>query len=60
LENRIRQHRETKGLTQKELAEKVGMDRTYLNQIEQGKRKASLMMLERIAKALDVSVKDLF
>jgi transcriptional regulator with XRE-family HTH domain len=43
------------GLTQKELAEKVGMKQSAIARLESGNHNPSLAMLRRIADALDVS-----
>ncbi len=57
--NNVRDIRLKKGLSQEKLANMAEIDRTYLPDIEKGKRKVSLSVAERIAKALDVSLKDL-
>ncbi|MBE7443376.1 MAG: helix-turn-helix transcriptional regulator [Flavobacteriales bacterium] len=55
----IREVREAKGLTQIELANKIGSDRQYLYKIEAAKVSVTIAKLAIIAKALDVSLKDL-
>jgi DNA-binding XRE family transcriptional regulator len=55
----IRRLRETKGMTQEELADAVGMMRNNISRIEAAKHRPTLETLERIAKALRVSVADL-
>jgi DNA-binding XRE family transcriptional regulator len=55
----IRRLRETKGMTQEELADAVGMMRNNISRIEAAKHRPTLETLERIAKALKVSVADL-
>lgn len=52
--------RKKKKLSQEELAELANLHRTYIGQIESGKRNIALKNVEKIAKALGVSVKDLF
>lgn len=52
--------RKKKKLSQEKLAEKANIHRTYIGQIEQGKRNIALKNVAKIAKALGVSVKDLF
>ena len=42
------------------LANKAGVDRTYLGGVERGERNVGLKNVEKIAKALGVSVEDLF
>jgi DNA-binding XRE family transcriptional regulator len=55
----IRRLRETKGMTQEELADAVGMMRNNISRIEATKHRPTLETLERIAKALKVPVADL-
>lgn len=56
---RIRRLREEKGVTQEELAGAVGMMRSNISRIEAAKHRPTLETMERIAKALKVSVADL-
>ena len=46
------------GLSQEKLALKAGIDRTYLAGIESGKRNATITSIEKIVKALEVSMRD--
>ncbi|WP_374453730.1 helix-turn-helix domain-containing protein [Phenylobacterium sp.] len=55
----IRRLREERGLTQEKLAVDAGIDLTYLGGIERGKRNPSLLVIVRIAGALDVLPRDL-
>ncbi|MBK6645450.1 MAG: helix-turn-helix transcriptional regulator [Anaerolineales bacterium] len=57
-ENPIKVWREYRGLTQQQLADKAGISKPYLSQIETGKRKGTTDILSAIAKALDVSLDD--
>jgi len=57
---KVRQLRQARGLSQEELAFKAGVHRTYLGGIERGERNPSLKNIAAIAKALDVSLRDLF
>ncbi|HXW55523.1 MAG TPA: helix-turn-helix transcriptional regulator [Candidatus Cybelea sp.] len=41
-------------------ADLCGLDRTYLGGIERGERNVALVNLEKIAKALDLSLSELF
>jgi transcriptional regulator with XRE-family HTH domain len=60
LATRIRAGRERAGLTQQELANRVGITRVYVAKLEGGDRDApSLPVLERIAKALGMKLVDL-
>jgi len=56
----VRSRREELGLTQEDLAEKAGIHRTYLSDIERGTRNVSLVNIERLADALSLSLPDLF
>jgi len=57
---RIRNLRESRGISQEVLAEKSGLHRTYIGGVERGLRNPSLKSLQRIAKGLGVGVGDLF
>jgi transcriptional regulator with XRE-family HTH domain len=56
---KIRQLRQEKGLKQEEFAELAGIDYSYLNQLENGKRNPTVEMLDKIAKALDTTPENL-
>lgn len=57
---KVRQLRKSKGMTQEDLAFESKTDYSYINEIEAGKRNPSVSRLHAIAKALGVSVKELF
>ena len=57
---RLQTLRKERGLTQEELAFKVGVDRSYLGFVERGERNPTLIILYRIAKALKISLAELF
>ena len=52
--------REKLALTQEDLAEKAGIHRTYLSDIERGSRNVALINIERLAESLGVSLQELF
>ena len=52
----VRRLRKAGGLSQEDLAARVGIDMRYLGGIERGQENPSLGVLEQIAKALDVTV----
>lgn len=56
---RIKEYRHEKGLTQEDLAEKVGVSRVYVGYVEQGRNTPSIEILGKIAKALRVKLSDL-
>lgn len=41
------------GLNQKEFAEKVGLHRTYINEVETGKRNVSIQVFIKLCRAAD-------
>jgi transcriptional regulator with XRE-family HTH domain len=55
----IKKYRIDRKLTQEQLAELAGLHRTYIGSVERAERNLSLENLERIAKALKISPKDL-
>jgi len=58
--SRIKELRLGLKLTQEKLAFKAEVDKTYLNEVENGKRNISLINLEKIVKALEVSFEKFF
>ena len=59
LGKRIKKLRLRRGWTQVVMAEKIGIDRSFLADIERGKRNVSILNLDLIAKGLDVSISKL-
>jgi len=57
---RVRELRLARGLSQEEMAFKIGVHRTYLGGIERGERNPSLKNIAAIAMALDISLRELF
>ncbi len=57
-ENPVKVFREYRGMTQRALAEKVGVNTAYLSQIETGKRGGSTKVLRAVANALAVDLDD--
>ena len=55
----IRKLRNSKKLSQEELAFEAGIDRSYLSEIENGYKNLSVTMLAQIAAALKVDINDL-
>jgi transcriptional regulator with XRE-family HTH domain len=58
--NRIKELRAKKDLSQNDLAFYAGLDRSYLASVESGKRNVSIVNIEKITSALEVSLKDFF
>jgi transcriptional regulator with XRE-family HTH domain len=55
----VRAWRRCRGLTQAQLAERIGIDRSYLSNIETGQRRYDQPFLEAAAEALRCSPADL-
>ena len=56
---RLQEARKRAGLTQIELGEKAGLKQSYIFELEYGNTNITLRTLEKMAKALDVDVRDL-
>lgn len=48
----VRRLRKGADLSQEELAHEAGVDRTYVSQVERGKRNVTITVLARLARAL--------
>ena len=59
LGERIRKLRKQRGLTQVVFAERVGLDRSFIADVERGKRNISILNLDLIAKGFNVSLAQL-
>ena len=57
---RIKALRHELKLSQEALANKANVDRTYMTDVENGRRNISVEVLERIIDALDVSYSEFF
>lgn len=55
----LREIRKGKNLSQEDVANKSKLHRTYISDIERGARNVSLVNIEKIAKALKISLSDL-
>ena len=51
----VRKFREERGISQEELAFDCGLHRTYISGVERGVRNPTVVVLEKIAKALKVA-----
>ena len=51
----IRRLRRERGLSQEDLADEIGVHRTYMGGVERGERNLTLRSLERLAERLGVS-----
>ena len=58
--SRIKELRTELKLTQESLAFKAELDKTYVNEVENGKRNISIINLERLIHALEKDVQGFF
>ena len=59
LGQQIRKYRKVHGMSQEQLAEKIGISVTHMSHIETGNTKLSLQVFVDITRALDISADDL-
>jgi len=57
---RIKELRELTSMSQKDLAYAADLDRSYIASIENGQRNVSIVNIEKIATALNVTIKEFF
>lgn len=55
----VKRVRKERGLSQEELADRAGVHRTYVSQIERGVKNATFISLDKIAKALGTPLSEL-
>ena len=60
LGKRIKEIRKTRGMTQPQLAERIGVDPKYISRLETGTSTPSLDTILNIASSLDVETSELF
>lgn len=58
--NKIKELRRERNLSQEDLAHLSGLDRTYINSVENGRRNISIVSLEKIANGLRVKIGNIF
>lgn len=56
----LKQIRENKNITIKKLSEKSGVSKSHISDIENNYKMPSLIVMVKIAKALDVSITELY
>ena len=56
----LRSRRGKQGMSQQEFADYCGLDRTYIGGTERGERNVSLVNIEKLARALRISLSELF
>ncbi len=59
LGKRVQRYRKKTGMSQEEVAHKVGISRAYMGYIEQGRNIPSLEVLQKVAKVLKVKLNEL-
>lgn len=57
---KVREERLKKNLSQEELARRAGVHRTYIGMIERAEKNITLENIEKIAKALEISIDKFF
>ena len=60
MDNRIREYRKNRHLTQDDLAKAVGVTRQTIISLENGKYVASLFLAFKLAKYFGVNIEDIF
>jgi transcriptional regulator with XRE-family HTH domain len=58
--NRVRGERTKLGISQEELAARAGLHRTYIGMIERAEKNITLENIEKVCKALGLSIGDFF
>jgi len=58
--NKIKEFRRERNLSQEDLALLSGLDRIYINSVENGRRNITIISLEKIANGLGVTIRDIF
>lgn len=57
---KIKEIRTKKGLTQKELSKLSGVSESYIGDLERNEKIPSIITIYKLAKALEVDIKELF
>jgi transcriptional regulator with XRE-family HTH domain len=56
----VRERRKRLGLSQEDLASRAALHRTYVGMIERGEKNVTLRNIEKLSRALNCSMADLF
>jgi transcriptional regulator with XRE-family HTH domain len=56
----LRRHRVERGLSQEKLAVDAQIDRTYVSSLERGLENPTVVVLDKLASALSISIADFF
>lgn len=57
---KVKKIRNEQKISQEELAFRAGLHRTYIGMIERAEKNITLVNIEKISKALNINIKDLF
>ena len=57
---KVRHERMKLGLSQEELASRAGVHRTYIGMIERAEKNITLENIEKVSKALELSISEFF
>lgn len=60
MENRLRELRELKNLTQEDIAEKVGVSRQTIISLEKGKYNPSIFLAYKLSRIFSLNIEDVF
>lgn len=58
--SRVREERLRQGISQEELASRAGVHRTYIGMIERAEKNITLESIDKVARALGLTLSDLF
>jgi transcriptional regulator with XRE-family HTH domain len=56
---RVKEERLKVGISQEELAARAGVHRTYIGMVERAEKNITLINIEKIAKALNITISEL-
>ena len=56
----VKKIRTERNISQEKLAEMTGLHRTYISEVERGNRNLSLINIEKLSIALDLSISEFF
>jgi transcriptional regulator with XRE-family HTH domain len=57
--NKVKEERQKRGYSQEELASRAGVHRTYIGMIERAEKNITLLNIEKIANALNITIIEL-
>jgi len=60
LGKKIAELRKKRGFSQEDFAHECGFHRSYMGALERGEKNVTIQMVERVAKALKISLAELF